>query len=76
MGDLKGLPPILMLVGGQEILLSDSINFAEKAKAAGVDVTLDIDEPMFHVYPVFYGVTSESKIALGKIALFIKMKTA
>jgi len=62
-------------VGGLEILYSDSINFAEKAKAAGVDVTLDIEEDMFHVYPTFYGFLDEAKVALGKIALFIKMKT-
>ncbi len=74
-GDLKGLPPLMIMVGGLEILYSDSINFAEKAKAAGVDVTLDIEEDMFHVYPTFYGFLDEAKVALGKIALFIKMKT-
>lgn len=75
LGDLSGLPPTLILVGGQEILYSDSVNFADKAKAAGVDVALDVSEEMFHVYPVFYYVLDEAKMAMGKIALFIKMKT-
>jgi epsilon-lactone hydrolase len=74
-GDLKGLPPILIIVGEQEILLDDSINFAERAKQAGVDVTLDVHEELFHVYPLFYDILDDAKVALGKIALFIQMKT-
>ena len=34
--DLKGLPPLLILVGTSEVLLDDSTRFAERAKAAGV----------------------------------------
>lgn len=75
LGDLAGLPPLFIMVGGREILHSDSINFAEKAKLAGVDVTLDVDEKMFHAYPLFYNTFDEAKIAIGKISLFIQMKT-
>lgn len=75
LGDLAGLPPLFIMVGGREILHSDSINFAEKAKRAGVDVTLDVDEKMFHAYPLFYNTFDEAKLAIGKIALFIQMKT-
>ena len=75
-GDLEGLPPLLIIVGGQEILLNDSINFAEKARKAGVDVTLDVHDELFHVYPLFTDILDDAKIALGKIALFIAMKTA
>lgn len=75
LGDLSGLPSLLILVGGREILYSDSINFAKKAKDSGVDVTLDVEEDMFHVYPIFYNALDEAKIALGKMALFIKNET-
>lgn len=75
LGDLTGLPPLFIMVGGREILHSDSINFAEKAKQAGVDVTLDVDETMFHAYPLFYNTFDEAKLAIGKISLFIQMKT-
>lgn len=75
LGDLTDLPPLLIMVGGREILHSDSINFAEKAKKAGVDVTLDVDEKMFHAYPLFYNTFDEAKLAIGKISLFIQMKT-
>ena len=40
--DLTGLPPILCLVGGDEVLLDDSIRMAYNAGMAGLDVTLFI----------------------------------
>lgn len=73
LGDFKGLPPIMIQVGGREVLLNDSLELAKRAKTAGVDVTLDVNEDMFHVYPL-YTFLDEAKVALGKIALFIKMK--
>ncbi len=75
LGDLKGFPPLLIMVGGREVLHDDSVLFYEKAKKAGVDATLDVEEDMFHVYPVFHDIMDEAKVALGKIALFIQMKT-
>jgi monoterpene epsilon-lactone hydrolase len=75
LGNMKGLPPLLIMVGGKEVLLSDSVNLEEKARQAGVDVTLDVNEEMFHVYPIFYDFFDEAKIAMGKISLFIKSKT-
>jgi len=75
LGELAGLPPLLMLVGGREVVYDDTINFARKAMAAGVDVTLDVQHEMIHAYHIFYDIFDESKMALGKIALFINMKT-
>src|SRR5207249_1597704 len=74
-GDLAGFPPLLILVGGREILLDDSIKFAEKARKAGVDVTLDVNDEMFHSYPLFYEILEEAKLAMGKVALFIQVKS-
>jgi len=51
-GDLHGLPPLLIYVGGNEILYDDAVRFAEKAKAAGVDVGLKVGEGLFHCYPI------------------------
>lgn len=45
--DLRGLPPLLVQCAGDEMLRDDSVIFAEKAEAAGVDVKL-------HVYPGLY----------------------
>ena len=46
--DLSGLPPLLIQVGSDEILLHDAIHFAERAEAAGVMVTLEVWEQMQH----------------------------
>lgn len=49
-GDFSGLPPLYVLVGGQEQLcdLNTSLRLAAKAKQAGVDVTLDIAAYLQH----------------------------
>ena len=52
-GDYNGLPPILIQVGDAEILLDHSTRYAERAKAAGVDVTLEIWDDMIHEFQVF-----------------------
>lgn len=70
--NLKGLPPMLIIVGTSEILLEDSILFAKRAKAAGVDVKLDIWEDMIHVFPAFAGFVPESRQAVEKIGEFIQ----
>ena len=71
-GDLHGLPPILIYVGEYETLLDDSTRFAEKAKAAGVDVTLKIGEGMIHCYPLLPAFIPEARQAMDEICAFIK----
>jgi len=51
--DLVGLPPILVQVGTGELLLDDATRFAERAEAAGVDVTLELWPDVFHVWHAF-----------------------
>jgi monoterpene epsilon-lactone hydrolase len=71
-GDLHGLPPILIYVGEDEILLDDSARFAEKAKSAGVDITLRVGEGLFHCYPVCAPLFPEATQAMDEICGFIK----
>jgi monoterpene epsilon-lactone hydrolase len=52
---LAGLPPLLVLVGTADLLLSDSERLAAAADQAGVDVTLEIGEGLPHVYPLMLG---------------------
>ena len=47
-GDLTGLPPVQLIVGDAETLLDDSVRYADRASAAGVDVRLEIWEGMPH----------------------------
>src|SRR5262249_13642653 len=48
--DLSGLPPLLIHVGTDEVLLDDSTGLAERARAAGVEITLEIWDEMIHVW--------------------------
>lgn len=70
-GDLSGLPPLLIYVGGNELMRDDSTRFAEKAQAAGVDVTLRIGEGLFHCYPACAPIFPEATQALEEISSFI-----
>ena len=47
-GDYEDFPPLLIQVGTREILLSDSIRLARRARAVDVDVTLDVWDGMWH----------------------------
>jgi acetyl esterase/lipase len=71
-GDLSGLPPILMQVGDAEILLDDSVRFAEKAEKAGVKVTLEVWPEMFHNWQMFGPVFPEAHQAIDRIGEFIR----
>jgi epsilon-lactone hydrolase len=75
-GDLHGLPPLLIYVGDYETLLDDSTRFAEKARIAGVDVTLRVGAGMFHCYPLMAPLFPEATQALNEICTFIKMHIA
>ena len=69
-GDLKDLPPLLLQVGTREILLSDSTRFAERAQAAGVEVTLEIEDGLIHVWHMFPGLP-EAERAIERIGAFV-----
>jgi len=71
-GELSGLPPILIHVGSAEILKSDSTRFAEKAKKAGVDITIEIWDEMIHVFQAFADWAPEGQEAINKIGEYIQ----
>lgn len=71
--DLQGLPPLLIQVGTDEILLDDAVRFADNARVADVDVTLEIWDEMFHVFQMF-PFLPETKKALASIAEFVSLR--
>lgn len=71
-GDFKGFPPMLMQVGGSEMLLNDSSVIAENAYKQGVDVRLEIYEKMFHDFQNMKGSLIEADIAWENIGKFIE----
>jgi monoterpene epsilon-lactone hydrolase len=71
--DLAGLPPLLILVGTADLLLSDSQRLAAAAASAGVDVTLGVGEGLPHVYPIMLG-TPEAAEATERIGKFLRTR--
>jgi len=69
--DLAGLPPILLQVGTNELLLDDSVRLAERARDAGVDVILDVVADVPHVFQAWAGELEEADRALDRAALFL-----
>ncbi len=70
-GDLRGFPPLLIQVGTREVLLSDSVRLARRAREAGVDVTLDVWEGMWHVWQE-HPQAPESRQASAEIGRFLE----
>jgi monoterpene epsilon-lactone hydrolase len=70
-GDLAGLPPLLMQVGGREIMVEDTSRFATRAKAAGVAVTQTVYPGMTHVFPLNQPEAFESSAAIAELARFL-----
>lgn len=72
--DMTGMPPLLIHVGGREVLYDDAITVYENAKKAGVDVEL-LDEPeMFHVWHAFAPMLDEAQQAVDKIGVYLRSK--
>jgi monoterpene epsilon-lactone hydrolase len=70
-GDYRGIPPMLMQVGDAEILLDDSTRVAEKAKAAGVKVDLEVWPDMVHVWHIFAKLLPEAQQAIDRIGSYV-----
>lgn len=66
-GDLKGLPPMLIHVGDHEVLLGDSLDLEKAAKAAGVDITLEVWDEMIHVWHAFHPMLPEGKDGIRRV---------
>jgi monoterpene epsilon-lactone hydrolase len=69
--DLRGLPPLLIHVGTDEMILDDSTRLADRARAAGVEVTLKIWPGLWHVFQMI-PFLPESGQSLGEIGAFIQ----
>ena len=70
--DLAGLPPLLVQVGSEEVLLDDSVALAERARAAGVAATLEIWPEMIHVWHWFFPMLDEGRKAIAGIGDFVR----
>ncbi|WP_327170792.1 alpha/beta hydrolase [Streptomyces sp. NBC_01336] len=74
--DLQGLPPLLIQVGGREILLDDALRLATHASHADVPVTLRTFPGAPHVFQGFAAIADEAAQALDQAAAFVNSHVA
>lgn len=74
LADLSGFPPIMVVVGTDELLLDDAVRFAGRARDAEVDVILDVTAGVPHVFPVFLDGLDEAGDALERAVLFLRQR--
>ncbi len=73
---LEGLPPLLLQVGGAEILLDQDLAFVERARTAGVEVELEVFEDQFHDFQLFAAQLPEGARAMEKAASWLRGRLA
>lgn len=70
-GNLRGLPPLLVHAGEDEILREDAVRIASLAKSVDVDVRLEIYPRMWHVWQLNLALPQTIQ-SLSDIAQFLK----
>lgn len=71
--DLGGLPPLLIHVGSDEVLLDDSVRLAEQAQAAGTEANLKVWEGMWHVFQSLASMLPEGRESIDELGAFVKL---
>jgi acetyl esterase/lipase len=74
-GDVQDLPPLFILVGGDEVLLDDAVGLTRNAGLARGDVLLYIGSGMQHVFPIYAGAMPEADTAIAMIGDWIRRHT-
>ena len=70
-GDAAGLPPVLIQVGGDEILRDDAVRMADRLTRVNPQSRIEIWPRMPHAWQLFVPVLPEARQAIGQIADFI-----
>ncbi|MBW2522963.1 MAG: alpha/beta hydrolase [Deltaproteobacteria bacterium] len=70
--DLRGLPPLYVQTGGAEVLRAENEQLVERARAAGVDATLDLRPGFFHVTQGFSRLLPEARKAIWDLRPFAR----
>ena len=70
--DYASIPPMLLQVGAVELICRDTTRVAARARAAGVEVTEEIWDDMFHVWQAFAPMLPEGQQAIDRIGEWIR----
>jgi len=69
--EMAGFPPVRLHVGEDEILLDDSLRYAERLTKSGVEAEVHVWEGMTHVFPSSVGTLAASESALNDLGAFL-----
>ena len=72
--DLKGLPPLLIQVGSEEVLFDDAARLHAKAQEAGVDSSFEEWDGQVHVFQMQGWMVPEGQQAIDRIGEFLKAR--
>jgi acetyl esterase/lipase len=70
-----GMPPLLAVVGGNEILLDDAVRLVRATGQAGINASLHVGGGMQHVFPIWKGAFPEADAAIALIGDWITAQT-
>ena len=70
--DLSLLPPLYVEAGDEEVLLGDTLVLAERARAAGVDVTLHVEPEGLHMGQMWAPWWPVAAASLDRAAAFVR----
>jgi len=73
--DLSGLPPVLIHVGGWELLRDDSLTVAKRLQEAGNRVELKVWPDMVHCWQLYGPMLDEAMRSIEEVAGFVKTHT-
>jgi monoterpene epsilon-lactone hydrolase len=70
--NLAGLPPMLIQVGSEEVLLDDSRRLDRRARDQGVTTQYEEWDEMIHVWHAFHPLLREGRDAIAKLGAFVR----
>src|SRR5262249_48834095 len=70
--DLSRLPPLLVQIGGADLLFSQACKLAERAKSQGTETRLEITKDMVHNWHTFADLIPSCRPAIDAIGAFVR----
>jgi monoterpene epsilon-lactone hydrolase len=74
--EVSGLPPLLLLVGQDELLLDDALRVRDAAASARTDVRVHLGKGMQHDWPLTLPWLDESRLAWSAMRNFVEERAA
>src|SRR5262245_8120050 len=67
-------PPTLIHVGSDEALRDDAVRMAQRLRAGGREIELEVWPRMFHVWHMFARILPEARAAIARVGAFLRAR--